>query len=199
MLCVIYRSQKWLESINSHNRRRVIIAEDLQMGLEDTANRNVGAARADTAEGGGSFWKSLQGILTAAAGLVAAITGLLIGLSQAGIIGQKDKLTVVVDNAGPKFDEKVVVPPKTAPPSKPVSLLGTEREYKVGKMSDGFAWVRSEPTVASQGLEQLPSGTHVMCTSRAVVDTVSTINRTWRYCSAHKGYISARLLLLVDG
>jgi hypothetical protein len=169
------------------------------MGLEDAANSNVGAAKANAAEGGGSFWKSLQGILTAAAGLVAAITGLLIGLSQAGIIGQKDKPPVEMGQSRPKLDEKVVVPPKTMPPSKPVSLLGAEREYKVGKMSDGFAWVRSEPTVASEGLEQLPSGTHVMCTSRAVVDTVSTINRTWRYCSAHKGYISARLLLLVDG
>jgi hypothetical protein len=198
MLCVIYCSQNWLEGINSHNRRRVIIAEDLQMGLDDAANRNIGVAKAGTADGG-SFWKSLQGILTAAAGLVAAITGLLIGLSQAGIIGQKDKPPVVANQLETKPSEKVVAPPRTTPSSKPVSLLGAEREYKVGKMSDGFAWVRREPTVASEGLEQLPSGTHVMCTSRAVVDTVSTINRTWRYCSAHKGYVSARLLLLIDG
>jgi hypothetical protein len=175
------------------------IAEDLQMGLEDTANRSVGAAKADAAEGGGSFWKSIQGILTAAAGLVAAISGLLIGLSQAGIIGRNDKPPVVIDQTTPKADEKAVAPPKFVPPSKPTSLLGVEREYKVGKMSDGFASVRSEPTVSSKALVQLPSGTHVMCTSRAVADNVSTINRTWRYCSEHEGYVSARLLLLVTG
>jgi hypothetical protein len=171
------------------------------MGLEDTANRSVGASKADAAEGSGSFWKSLQGVLTAAAGLVAAITGLLIGLSQAGIIGRNDKPSppVVIDQAIAKVDEKAVAPPKSVSPSKPVSLLGAEREYMVGKMSDGFAWVRSEPTVASKELVQLPSGTHVMCTSRAVADNVSTINRTWRYCSEHEGYVSARLLLLVTG
>jgi hypothetical protein len=169
------------------------------MGTEEMANRGVGAPKADGTEGGG-FWTSLRGILTAATGLVAAISGLLIGLSQAGIIGQNDKPSpTVIEKAEANPNEKVVAPPKSDPVTKPVSLLGAEREYKVGKMSDGFAWVRSEPTVASEGLEQLPSGAHVMCTSRAVVDTVSTVNRTWRYCSAHKGYVSARLLLLVDG
>ncbi len=168
------------------------------MGTEEMANRGVGTPKADGTEGG-SFWTSLRGILTAATGLVAAISGLLIGLSQAGIIGGNDKPPAVIEKAEANPNEKVVAPPKSGPATKPVSLLGAEREYKVGKMSDGFAWVRSEPTVASEGLEQLPSGTHVMCTSRAVVDTVSTINRTWRYCSAHKGYVSARLLLLVDG
>ncbi len=168
------------------------------MGIEEMANRGVDAPKADGAEGGGSFWTSLRGILTAATGLVAAISGLLIGLSQAGIIGGNDK-PAVIEKAEANSNEKMVAPPKSDPAPKPASLLGAEREYKVGKMSDGFAWVRSEPTVASEGLEQLPSGTHVMCTSRAVVDTVSTINRTWRYCSAHKGYVSARLLLLVDG
>ena len=168
------------------------------MGIEEMANRGVDAPKADGAEGGGSFWTSLRGILTAATGLVAAISGLLIGLSQAGIIGGNDK-PAVIEKAEANSNEKMVAPPKSDPAPKPASLLGAEREYKVGKMSDGFAWVRSEPTVASEGIEQLPSGTHVMCTSRAVVDTVSTINRTWRYCSAHKGYVSARLLLLVDG
>lgn len=161
------------------------------MGIEETANQGAGTPKADGDEGG-SFWTSVRGILTAVTGLVMAITGLLVGLSQAGIIGRNDKPSsppVEIDRA----------PPKSEPAPKPASLLGAEREYKVGKMSDGFAWVRSEPTVASKGVEQLPSGTHVMCTSRAVVDTVSTINRTWRYCGAHKGYVSARLLLLVDG
>ena len=169
------------------------------MGLEDGANRDVGAAKADAAEGGGNFWTSLRGILTAAASLVAAITALVVGLNQAGLIGHKDKPPpVAVDSAIPKI-EKEVVPVKPVTPTKPVSLLGAEREYKVGKMSDGFAWVRSDPTASSEGLVQLSSGTHVMCTSRAVADTVSTVNRTWRYCSEHKGYVSARLLLLVDG
>lgn len=169
------------------------------MGTEEMANRGAGTPRADGTEGG-SFWTSLRGILTAATGLVAAISGLLIGLSQAGIIGGNDKPPpVVIEKAEANPNEKVAAPPKFDPAPKPASLLGAEREYKVGKMSDGFAWVRSEPTVASEGLEQLPSGTHVMCTSRAVVDTVSTVNRTWRYCSAHKGYVSARLLLLIDG
>ncbi|MEK6638994.1 MAG: hypothetical protein AABY88_13025 [Pseudomonadota bacterium] len=171
------------------------------MGIEEVANRGATAPKGDMAASGGSFWKSLQGILTAAAGLVAAITGLLIGLSQAGIIGRDDKPSppVVIDQTKAKIDEKVLAPSKSELTTKPASLLGVEREYKVGKMSDGFAWVRSEPTVSSKGLEQLPSGAHVMCTSRAVVDIVSTVNRTWRYCSAHKGYVSARLLLLVDG
>lgn len=170
------------------------------MGTEEIANRSVGTPRTDGTEGNSSFWTSLRGILTAVTGLVVAITGLLVGLSQAGIIGRNDKPSpAVIEKAEANPNEKMAAPPKSDPAPKPVSLLGAEREYKVGKMSDGFAWVRSEPTVASEGIEQLPSGTHVMCTSRAVVDTVSTINRTWRYCSAHKGYVSARLLLLVDG
>jgi hypothetical protein len=93
----------------------------------------------------------------------------------------------------------VLIAPKSVPAPKPVSLLGAEREYKVGKMSDGFATVRSEPSVSSKGLVRLPSGTHVMCSSRAIADHVSTINPTWRYCSEHEGYVSARLLLLVTG
>lgn len=173
------------------------------MGLEDLASRNeaapkTGAPKTDEAESGGSFWKSLQGILTAAAGLVAAITGLVIGLNQAGLLGGGGKPPAVIDRPASGQDEKIVTPVKPTPPIKPVSPLGAEREYKVGRMSDGFAWVRSEPTTSSKGLVQLPSGTHVMCTSRAVVDAVSTINRTWRYCSEHKGYVSARLLLLIE-
>ncbi len=171
------------------------------MGLEDVAKRSAGATETDASEGGGGFWKSLQGILTAAAGLVAAITGLVIGLNQAGLLGQGKTPSAQIDRPSPEQDQKAPAPDKPDQSNKPTSalLLGAEREYKVGRMSDGFAWVRSEPTTSSTGLVQLPSGTHVMCTSRAVVDSVSTINRTWRYCSAHKGYVSARLLLLIDG
>ena len=40
-------------------------------------------------ENGKGFWTTLPGILTAVAALITALTGLLVGLQQAGIIGQK--------------------------------------------------------------------------------------------------------------
>ena len=170
------------------------------MGLEDTANRNGGEQNAESDHVAVSFWKSLPGILTASGGIIVSITGLLIGMSQIGLIGQSDKPPpAMVDKPIVKTDDAADTHTKAVPAPKPVSLLGAEREFKVGKMSDGFVWVRSEPSTSSDGVVQLPSGTHVMCTSRAVADNISTVNRTWRYCSAHEGYVSARLLLLLGG
>ncbi len=170
------------------------------MGLEDTANRNGGEQNAESDHVAVSIWKSLPGILTASGGIIVSITGLLIGMSQIGLIGQSDKPPPdTVDKPIVKAGETAVPHTREVSAPKPVSLLGAEREFKVGKMSDGFVWVRSEPSASSVGLVQLPSGTHVMCTSRAVADNISTVNRTWRYCSAHEGYVSARLLLLLAG
>jgi hypothetical protein len=44
-------------------------------------------------EGGATegFWRTIPGILTAAAGIVSAVGGLVIALSQAGLIGARDE------------------------------------------------------------------------------------------------------------
>ena len=45
---------------------------------------------AEQPRGPQSWWLTLPGILTASAGVITAITGLLLGLNQAGLLGDDD-------------------------------------------------------------------------------------------------------------
>ena len=141
-------------------------------------------------DGGGSFWKTLPGILTASAGLVASLSGLLVGLGQAGLIGPKAK---AVAEEPRKPD-----PVQPAKPEPPMPIAAGETEYRVGQMSDGFAWIRAQPTVSSAGLVKLPSGTHILC--GGPVGDATGADKIWRPCrdnDGNRGFISARLLLRV--
>ena len=102
------------------------------MGLEDVAKCSAGATETDASEGGG-FWKSLQGILTAAAGLVAAITGLVIGLNQAGLLGQGKTPSAQIDRPSPEQDQKAPAPDKPDQSNKPTSalLLGAGARWRL--------------------------------------------------------------------
>ena len=137
------------------------------MDAEFTGN---GGGTEHTGAGGDapSFWKTLPGYLTALTGFIVACSGMVTGLSQAGFIGARaDKAHA----AGTASASALVDPANAsgvplAPRRHRASPL---REYRIGSMSDGFAYVRKEPTIESEGLRKLPSGTHLEC-GIAVVD-----------------------------
>jgi hypothetical protein len=100
--------------------------------------------------------------------------------------------------------------PKQAAPAAPSALVGSaplpapaapvnpaQREFEIGMMSDGFAWVRKDRSVASPGLIKLPSGTHVVCGNR-VGDLDPRSPSRWRFCAERDGYVNARLLVPLD-
>ncbi len=172
------------------------------MGAEDGANSDPAPPEVEGRHA--TFWKTLPGALTAAAGLVAAITGLIIGLNQTGLIGTNN--SIQVNQTGDAASDSPADPapnqPEQARPSPPASqtlaVQNSDRLFRIGEVSDGFAWVRSEPTVSDNELVQLRTGTAVTCSRRTFADTDSSANRNWRYCDAHGGYVSARLLVPVD-
>jgi hypothetical protein len=137
-----------------------------------------------------SFWKSLPGILTAAGGFVASISGLLIGLSQAGLIGPKSERAQ--EERPQQFTE-----PRRRDSAPPKPVQGSQVEFKVSQASDGFVALRQRPTVGSEMLEKLSTGSHLFCGS-SVPDEGRRTDRTWRPCRSNEGndgFISTKLLL----
>lgn len=145
--------------------------------------------------GSSSFWKSLPGVVTACTGLVVAISGLLTGLGQAGIIGNKHDgkadAHVVIPSPVPTHDAN---PPSGLLPASPSPAGGELREFLVSSPGDGFSWVRKGPTKESAGVTTIASGTPVRCRD-AVPDTDPTTGRRWHLCPREGGYISTRLLV----
>ena len=137
-----------------------------------------------------SFWKSLPGILTAAGGFVASISGLLIGLSQAGLIGPKSE-RAQTERPQPFSDPRPIDPAPAGAARQP------QVEFKISQASDGFVALRKRPTVGSDMLEKLSTGSHLIC-GRSVPDEGGRSDRTWRPCHSNEGnngFVSTKLLL----
>lgn len=156
---------------------------DSASGAEATEQSDAPAA-ADPS----SFWKSVPGIVTACTGLVVAISGLVSGLGQAGIIGSKkaDAHAVASHAPGPVATRSAPEPEDDRDPAL--------RTYYVNSATDGFGWVRKGPTKDSAGVATLVSGTEVHCREKAVPDPDPATGRNWHYCPDNGGYISAKLL-----
>jgi len=90
-------------------------------------------------QSGPSFWQTLPGALTALAGVIAAITGLLTVLYQVGVIGNKSRTdsatTVEAQTSPPTTSPATTAPaanngsaavPGTPAPGKAVNLLSPE-------------------------------------------------------------------------
>ncbi|MCJ2188687.1 hypothetical protein [Novosphingobium beihaiensis] len=131
-----------------------------------------------------SFWKTLPGIITATTTLVAALTALISGLNSAGLLGSHGGSLKATENG------KAVETASAAPPDHDTGL----KEYRVGQMSDGFAAVREQPTVASRMVSRLESGSHVDC-GDLVEDVTGVEGRLWLSCPNVGGYIASRLLI----
>jgi hypothetical protein len=101
------------------------------------------------------WWLSLPGILTAVGAVITAITGLLIGLHQAGLLGDEDS------------------PTTSSTPTAPAS--GTPAS---GSMFRGFVLsrpsieIRTEPELSSQVVGYLSYGTEVFIVCTAIGDPV---------------------------
>jgi hypothetical protein len=127
-------------------------------------------------------------VITGCTGLIGAITALVAGLSQAGIIGNR------------RAEPHVIVSPSPSPSPSPIATRGPDPDddrdlhaYRVYAPGDGFSWVRKEPTKESPGVATLVSGTPVKCRD-AVPDPDPATGRKWHFCPAEGGYISTRLL-----
>jgi hypothetical protein len=115
---------------------------------------------ADQAEKGGSWWLTLPGLLTGAAAVVTAVTGLLLGLHQVGWLG---------DDGGSGSKEAPPAAARTAPttPAATVSAeanagvgvpageqlavdLPLNRSYKSGTVAYSVTGATAEPDVDNQ-------------------------------------------------
>jgi len=54
-----------------------------------------------------SWWRTIPGVLTAAAGMITAMTGLIVALHQTGILEKNNKTTPSTDVSQPSTTEKV--------------------------------------------------------------------------------------------
>lgn len=114
-------------------------------------------------EAGGGFWRSVPGLLTAAAGTVSAVAGLVIALSQAGLIG-----------AGPR-EGAAETPPEAAGPAidgtwraQVVYPWGTHEESFVFRVEDGRIYGTASYLGTRRGIEEgKVSGDHVTFFTRA--------------------------------
>ncbi len=179
------------------------------IGAEEGGEEEAGgeaAAPAAAAHPGG-FWGSLKGIITACTGLIVAVGGLITVLSNSGVIG---------DGNGANAENDVEIPgeppvdmpdepdmptdlaetsePETVPTPEPTASDADEtRMFVVVSRSDGWAAVRSRPTIGSTMLSRLETGDFVRC-GRTIDDAGGVPNRFWRYCPEVEGHIAASLL-----
>lgn len=188
------------------------------MGTEPAAGsggsdgRNAGAGASGGGGAGlGAFFTTLPGLLTAGAGFVVAITGLVTVLNQAGLIGgpradpapapaPAPAIANEIGNAGaaPTPAPSPVSSPAPSPVPSPgptdAAPAGTDlRLFEVGRVSDNFAWVRKAPSADGETLAKLPTGTRLLC-GPVVEDLAQGSARFWRLCPQQGGYVAARLL-----
>jgi YARHG domain len=88
----------------------------------------------------GGFWRTLPGLFTAAGGLIAAISGLLVALNQSGLLGR-----LLPSSTGSSTPPQVVAAPTPKPSDQPVFM--TRRLLAVdlaGKTAHELILMRNE-------------------------------------------------------
>jgi len=147
---------------------------------------------------GGAFMGSLKGILTAVTGLVVAIGGLITVLANSGVIGGGGSEEGSDGGSGQEIPGEPPVEPDNAaadaatPDAAPNDADET-RMFVVVSISDGWAAVRSQPTIGSAMVSRLETGDFIRC-GRTMPDAGDIPNRNWRYCPEVEGHIAATLL-----
>lgn len=127
-------------------------------------------AKAD-AEGDRSkgFWHTLPGILTGAAGMIAAIASLAAAVYQ-------------------------ISKPTDPVPKPAIQGSGVSADFETIPTQDGFTSVRQAPSTKSAENRRLPAGTRVTC--QAVVKGEPLWGSSdWRHCPSVDGYIHSKLLI----
>lgn len=182
-------------------------------GAEESGDENAEAGAEEEDEGGGSgggaasflpsgFFGSLKGIITAVTGLIVAIGGLITVLANSGVIGEGGSPEDGGDGAGqeipgePPAEPEVPIdlePEADSDPAPAPDEAVETRMFVVVSRSDGWAAVRSQPTIGSTMLSRAETGTFLRC-GRTIPDATDIPNRNWRYCPEVDGHIAANLL-----
>lgn len=179
--------------------------------LEEGGNDEEGDSEGGAASGMSlGFLGSIKGIITACTGMIVAIGGLITVLSNSGVIGE---------GGGAKDEQEYPADPDTPAdmPDMPDAEVGEDeadltdvagwdetltdssgdaaetRMFVVISRSDGWAAVRSRPTIGSTMLDRLETGDFVRC-GRTVPDAADIPSRNWRYCPEVEGHVAASLL-----
>lgn len=122
-------------------------------------------------DGSKGFWHTLPGILTGAAGIIAAITSLVAALYQ------------------------FYKPADAAPKLSTTQVAGVSSEqFEAVPTQDGFTSVRQAPSTKSAEKRRLSPGTGVTCQA-VVKGELLWGSSDWRYCPSVEGYIHSKLLI----
>jgi hypothetical protein len=111
---------------------------------------------AEKPPGAQSWWLTLPGILTAAAAVITAITGLLLGLNGAGLLGGHGSPTTAT----------------SAPPARGSSTLNTSAPFRGFILFKSIEY-RPEPRLSSPVKGYLPPNTGVFIVCVATGDEVT--------------------------
>lgn len=187
-------------------------------GPQESGDRPRMSSGSGGSSGGGlgHFFTTLPGLLTAGAGFVVAVTGLVTVLHQAGLIGgsRADPAPVIANSSAPQASGSGTPTPAPSPVSSPSPSSAPSAEpspgpspspsdagparadlrlFEVGRVSDNFAWARRSPSADGETLVKLPTGTRLLC-GPVVEDAALGSARFWRFCPQQGGYVAARLL-----
>ncbi|NKX54185.1 hypothetical protein [Arthrobacter mobilis] len=128
----------------------------------------------DTTGGGkpASWWTTMPGILTAAAALITAVTGLVVGLAQAGLLGRP----------GPEPGPAASSPAAPGPAETPAGTSGRDGASGPDKPAGSGGWEATVPTgepIRSGTVEYVVTGAQVRPDADgylAVAFTIKCIN-----------------------
>ncbi|WP_298469147.1 hypothetical protein [uncultured Erythrobacter sp.] len=179
----------------------------LEEGGEEEEGDSEGGAASGMSLG---FLGSVKGIITACTGMIVAIGGLITVLSNSGVIGEgggaKEEQEYPADPDAPADVPDMPDPEVGEDEAELSDAVGRDetpadtsrdatetRMFVVVSRSDGWAAVRSRPTIGSTMLDRLETGDFVRC-GRTIPDAADIPNRNWRYCPEVEGHVAASLL-----
>jgi hypothetical protein len=95
----------------------------------------------------GSWWGTVPGMLTAAAGTITAVTGLIVALQQSGLLGSGDK-SRQQSKVEARADASATAPtPSQAPPASSATVVEASAPAKPN--SGPLPWSESEAVITS--------------------------------------------------
>lgn len=95
------------------------------------------------------WWQTAPGLMTAVAAMIAAVTGLITGLNQAGLLDRTPPAPVAQAPAQPPREESGAVSPKPSPAPAPARESATPSTRRPARASGGTS--RPSPAVPAPG------------------------------------------------